>query len=129
MKAPLILLAVVAALPLWANEAATVGSPDGRLVVTLDVQDGQPFYCVAYDGLTAVGPSLLGLKTNEQDLTRDFSIKAVETSRIDEQYSLDRSKKSQVHYVANRLLATLATSRDQQLLVAFRVSDNDVAFR
>ena len=129
MKAPLILLAVVAALPLWANEAATVGSPDGRLVVTLDVQDGQPFYCVVYDGLTAVGPSLLGLKTNEQDLTRDFSIKAVETSRIDEQYSLDRSKKSQVHYVANRLLATLATSRDQQLQVEFRVSDNDVAFR
>ena len=129
MKAPLILLAVVAALPLWANEAATVGSPDGRLVVTLDVQDGQPFYCVVYDGLTAVGPSLLGLKTNEQDLTRDFSIKAVETSRIDEQYSLNRSKKSQVHYVANRLLATLATSRDQQLQVEFRVSDNDVAFR
>ena len=129
MKAPLILLAVVAALPLWANDAATVGSPDGRLVVTLDVQDGQPVYCVAYDGLTAVGPSLLGLKTNVQDLTRDFSIKAVETSRIDEQYSLDRSKKSQVHYVANRLLATLATSRDQQLQVEFRVSDNDVAFR
>jgi hypothetical protein len=129
MKAPLILLAVVAVLPLWANDAATVGSPDGRLVVTLDVQDGQPFYCVAYDGLIAVGPSLLGLKTNEQDLTRDFSIKAVETSRIDEQYSLDRSKLSQVHYVANRLLATLATSRDQQLQVEFRVSDNDVAFR
>jgi hypothetical protein len=129
MKTQILLLAAFITLPLLANDNATVSSPDGKLEVKLNVSNGQPFYCVTYDGLKAINNSLLGLTTNEQDFTRDLSIKNAETSKIDEHYKMDRSKKSDIHYVANRLLATLATSKGQELQVEFRVSNNDIAFR
>ena len=129
MKTQIILLAALASLPLFANDNAMVNSPDGKLEVSLGIRHGRPYYSVTYDGLKAINNSLLGLTTNELDLTRDLSIKATETSNIDERYKLDRSKTSEVHYVANRLLATLATPQGQELQVEFRVSNNDVAFR
>ena len=129
MKTQIILLAALASLPLFANDNAMVNSPDGKLEVSLGIRHGRPYYSVTYDGLKAINNSLLGLTTNEQDLTRDLSIKTTETSNIDERYKLDRSKTSEVHYVANRLLATLATPQGQELQVEFRVSNNDVAFR
>jgi len=129
MKTQIILLAALASLPLFANDNAIVNSPDGKLEVSLGIRHGRPYYSVTYDGLKAINNSLLGLTTNEQDLTRDLSIKTTETTNIDERYTLDRSKTSEVHYVANRLLATLATPQGQELQVEFRVSNNDVAFR
>ena len=129
MKTQIILLTALASLPLFANDNAMVNSPDGKLEVSLGIRHGRPYYSVTYDGLKAINNSLLGLTTNELDLTRDLSIKATETSNIDERYKLDRSKTSDVHYVANRLLATLATPQGQELQVEFRVSNNDVAFR
>ena len=129
MKTPFLLLAAFATLPLMAVDNATVSSPNGKLEVNLSVKNGHPYYSVTYDGLKAINNSLLGLTTNEQNLTRDLSIKDTETSKIDESYKLNRSKQSEVHYVANRMLATLTTSQGKELQVEFRVSDNDIAFR
>ena len=94
MKTQIILLAALANLPLFANDNAMVNSPDGKLEVSLGIRHGRPYYSVTYDGLKAINNSLLGLTTNEQDLTRDLSIKTTETSNIDERYKLDRSKTS-----------------------------------
>ncbi len=129
MKTPLLLLAAFTALPLLAIDNASVCSPDGKLEVTLGARNGHVFYSVTYDGLKAINNSLLGLTTNEQDLTQGLSIKDTESSQIDEKYKLERSKKTDVHYVANRLLATLTNPQGQELQVEFRVSDNDIAFR
>ena len=129
MKTQILLLAAFTALPLLANDNASVCSPDGKLEVRLNVQNGLPYYSVTFDGLKAINNSPLGLTTNEQDFTRDLSIKNAENSTIDERYTLNRSKKSDIHYVANRLLATLATSKGWELQVEFRVSNNDIAFR
>ena len=129
MKTPLLLLAVLTALPLQAADQATVSSPDGKLFVTLGVNHGRPCYSVTYDGQQAIRNSLLGLTTNEQDLTRDLSITDTETSTIDERYQLDRSKQTDVHYQANRLLTTYSNAQGQQLQVELRVSNNDVALR
>ena len=38
-----------------------VTSPDGRLVVTINDNGGQPTYCVNYDGQPMLMPSELGL--------------------------------------------------------------------
>lgn len=130
MKTPLFLIAALAASPLLAEGTATVASPDGRLVVNIQSRHGHASYDVTYDGIQVISPSLLGLTTNEQDLTRGLELTSEATSQIDEHYSLERSKVSQVHYVANRLLCDFAAGgKAAQLQVEIRVSDNDIALR
>lgn len=129
MKTPFLIIAALSASPLFADEIATVSSPDGRLSVELNCHRGRTSYSVTYDGLQALVPSQLGLTTNEQDFTRGLELTATETSQIDESYVLDRSKQSSVHYVANRLLCTLTNAKGQKIDVEWRVSNNDIAFR
>ena len=130
MKNHFLLLATLSAAPLLAANDATVSSPDGKLSVKVQCIHGQPAYSVTYDGIEAICPSLLGLTTNEQDLTRGLQLKDATTSQIDQHYTLERSKTSQVHYEANCLLCTFADATDaRQLQVELRVSNNDVALR
>ena len=132
MKTLPLLLAALAATSLLAQTPtdATVTSPDGRLVVKVLDLHGTPAYNVTYDGIEAIQNSVLGLTTNEQDLTHGLSLSKTVTSQIDEQYTLDRSKASQVHYVANRLLCDFADlTGKKQLQIELRVSNNDVALR
>ena len=108
----------------------SVSSPDGKLVVTLfDRPDGLVSYSVKYDGVTALQPSALGLITNENNLSKGLKIAETKTDHISQDYTLTRSKKSQVHYDANTLLATLQNAAGEQLQVEWRVSDNDIAMR
>ena len=132
MKTLPFLLAVLTASPLLAqtSQQASIASPDGRLVVNVQTMHGTPTYNVTYDGIQAIKTSALGLTTNEQDLTHGLTLVGSTTSQIDEQYTLERSKVSQVHYVANRLLCDFADPRGKnQLQLELRVSDNDVALR
>ncbi len=108
----------------------SVSSPDGKLTVTLfDRPDGLVSYAVKYDGVTALRPSALGLVTNESDLSKGLRIKESKQDKISEDYTLSRSKKSQVHYEANTLVCTLENKNGEQLQVEWRVSDNDIAMR
>lgn len=108
----------------------SVSSPDGKLVVTLfDRPDGLVSYSVKYDGVTALQPSALGLITNENNLSKGLKIAETKTDHISQDYTLTRSKKSQAHYDANTLLATLQNAAGEQLQVEWRVSDNDIAMR
>lgn len=132
MKTPLLLLAALTAAPLLAEveQTATVASPDGRLVVTIQNLHGQPTYNVTYDGIEAIKTSSLGLTTNEQDLTHRLALSNTTSSKIDEQYDLERSKVSHVHYVANRLVCDFADAwGHNQLQLELRVSNNDIAMR
>ena len=129
MKKFILLFSALTAITVQAADEATVSSPDGKLCVTLSCQHGHPAYSVTYDGQQAIRRSPLGLTTNEQDFTRQLTLEDTETSQIDEQYSLERSKQSEVHYVANRLVGTLKNVLGQKLQVELRVSNNDVALR
>ena len=130
MKTLASLIVALTAAPLMALTDASVTSPDGKLTVSIQCRHGQPVYAVTYDGIQAIHPSLLGLVTNEQDLTTGLQLQDALTSEIDEQYSLERSKVSEVHYTANRLLCTFSDqTQKRQLQVEFRVSNNDVAMR
>lgn len=108
----------------------TVSSPDGRLVVTVDINGaGSPTYVVTYDGNTMLEPSPLGLVTDLADYTKGLSIKDVKESKIDKVYHQDRIKSSNNRYVANEARYTMADAKGRQFDVVFRVSDNDVALR
>ena len=106
-----------------------VTSPDGRLVVTINDNGGQPTYCVNYDGQPMLMPSALGLKTDWADFTQGLTLRGQKESRIDRTYQMTRTKASQSHYVAQQADLTFVNQQGVPLLVTFCVSDNDVAFR
>ncbi len=110
-------------------EDLKVTSPDGRLIVTLNDNNGMPTYAVTYDGMEAVKPSRLGLITNVGDFSRGLSFKTSTTRQVSDSYSIRNIKARNVEYRANELNATYADKQNREMTVTFRVSDNNIAFR
>ncbi len=123
------LIAACAIFSLAALAAETVSSPDGKTKVTVDINNGSPVYSVAYDGVTVIMPSPLGLKTNVGDFTGGLVIKKAATGKVTDDYELYNIKRQKNHYEANSLTVTLAKDNADVLDVIFQVSDNNVAFR
>lgn len=111
-------------------EDRVVTSPDGRLSVSVECVDGRAMYSVSYDGQTVLAPSLLGLKTNEGDFTKDLRfVGDVKTESVTYDYDLSRSKVSHVHRDANVMTVSFETTSKILMSVCFSVSNNDIAFR
>ena len=123
----LVIFGWVAALVSGGQELKVTG-PDGRLQVMLSVANGSPVYKVTYNGTVFLEPSPLGLQTTIGDFTHDLELSAHRITKITEDYTLNRSKRSQVHYTANELVATFVNAKKQLVDVIFRVSDHDIAF-
>lgn len=116
-------------LPVASANEVTVTSPDGRLAVTLTDAESQATYAVAYDGITVITPSPLGIDTDLHALNGDLTLSSVDSSFVSDDYTLNRCKTSAVHYRANRLVATYTNSHKASFAVEFQVSDNNIAFR
>lgn len=106
-----------------------VVSPNKLLQVSVAVTDGKPTYSVVYKDKTMLENSLLGLKTNEGDFSTGIKFLSQEVSAIDKKYEQAKIKKSQVHYVANKLICTFENEKKHKIKLVFQVSDNDIAFR
>ena len=106
-----------------------VTSPDGRLVVTLNDNGGIPVYSATYDGNEAIKPSRLGLITNVGDFSSGLTFKKSSECKVNDSYSIRNIKARNVEYRANELNATYADSKDREITLTFRVSDNNIAFR
>ena len=107
-----------------------VKSPNGKLVVTVNDNNGKPSYSVSLDGKTFILPSALGLNTNIGDFTQGMTLtEASEIVTINDTYTLDRIKKSHVDYCANKLALTFSKGNKKIYDVIFQVGDNDIAFR
>lgn len=110
-------------------ETKTVSSPDGKLVVTIDSENGKAFYSVKYNNKQMIERSQLGVVANIADFTNGLTLLKTDEKRIDETYSLRTAKTSKVHYQANQLNLTYDTKQKHQMVVTFNVANNDVAFR
>lgn len=110
-------------------ETKTVSSPDGKLVVTIDSENGKAFYSVKYNNKQMIERSQLGVDANIADFTNGLTLVKTDEKRIDETYSLRTAKTSKVHYQANQLNLTYDTKQKHQMVVTFNVANNDVAFR
>lgn len=110
-------------------ETKTVNSPDGKLVVTIDSENGKAFYSVKYNNKQMIERSQLGVDANIADFTNGLTLVKTDEKRIDETYSLRTAKTSKVHYQANQLNLTYDTKQKHQMVVTFNVANNDVAFR
>ena len=106
-----------------------VKSPDGKLVVTVDDEQGLLTYRVSYMGQTMLKPSALGLKTDIGDFTRGLTFKEMKESKIDKTYTMTRTKASSAHYVARQADLTYTNSEGLPMTVTFCVSNNDIAYQ
>ena len=104
-------------------------SPNGKVILTLSMDQGQPSYQVAYDGQTVIVPSGLGLVTNIGDYSQGLVQKAVETKAVKETYSLRNIKQSHVDYEATEAIASYEQDGQTVMDIIFRVSNRDVAYR
>lgn len=116
--------------PMWLfAEQSKVKSPDGRLVVNVEDQEGRLFYDVFYDGRQMMLPSALGAVANVGNFAQDLHYKDVKRQKIESDYTMRTTKTSLVHYRANEMAVTYVNAQKLPLVVRFRVSDNDIAFR
>ncbi|MDE5982256.1 MAG: glycoside hydrolase family 97 N-terminal domain-containing protein, partial [Duncaniella sp.] len=98
MRRALSFLSLAAVAALCGAEPLTVAGPDGRLVVTFDLDGGKPYYSVAYDGKTMLDPSPLGFDSNIGDFTSGLTVAKTGEDKISSAYTLNRSKVSNVEY-------------------------------
>lgn len=106
-----------------------VSSPDGKLVVDIDCTDGSVNYAVKYNNKQMVESSRLGLKADIGDFANGLKLAGSNTRSINENYTMRGTKASAVHYVANELNIDLENQKKQKMIITFRISNNDVAFR
>lgn len=112
------------------NAQSVVESPDGKLKVTVSINNGKPFYSITYNGKEFLKNSPLGLKTNVGDFTSGLALEAnVNQNKIDEIYELANIKQSKVHYEANETVFSFAKEGKNAIDVIFRVSNNNAAFK
>ena len=108
---------------------ASIASPNGNLVVTINDDGGRPTYTVALDGQQMLQPSALGFKADFGDFTQGLRITNTKASQTDKCYEMRQVKHSHMHYVATLLTVDFENQKQQKMSMEFSVSDNDVAFR
>lgn len=109
--------------------AVMTQSPDGRLVVATYVDGGRPTYAVTYDGRTVIEPSRLGIVADFGDLTTGMTMDSIAEMRWEDAYTLDKIKKSDVSFEANRTLVWFSDKQGLRLCVEMAVEDNSIGIR
>ncbi len=107
----------------------TIVSPDKQLKVTVSVAEGKPVYSVSYKGKTMLQNSPLGLTTNEGDFSTGMKFNSKAESNVDKNYTQDKIKRSQIHYVASKAVLSFENAKKHKMDIEFQVSNNDIAFR
>ena len=109
--------------------AVMTQSPDGRLVVATYVDGGRPTYAVTYDGRTVIEPSRLGIVADFGDLTTGMTMDSIAEMRWEDAYTLDKIKKSDVSFEANRTLVWFSDKQGLRLCAEVAVEDNSIGIR
>lgn len=113
-----------------AMHAAEIKSPDGKLVVTTDLDAaGTPVYSVAYDGKTILESSPLGFESNAGNFDKGLKLVKETPSELHKQFKQDKIKKSEISFDANCLTATYSNPKGGKMSIEWVVGNNDIAFR
>lgn len=126
-----IVLAMASLLTLGVNaETRKVYSPDGRMQVSIIAENGTLNYEVSYDGKTILQPSSLGLKTDMGDYSQNLTATKWTESKVDETYTMSRTKASKVNYQANVMAVEMKSEKcPYTMTVVMQVSNNDIAYK
>lgn len=123
---------VAAAGPTVAATVASVESPDHRLRVELDVDDGRIGYRVFKDGTPLIGTSRLGfLFQNAEQIQRNLAFTSQATRTVDETWNQPWGERrvTRSHYNELRTRFTETINAKRAIDVTFRVFDDGLGFR
>ena len=112
----------------WATEKSFT-SPDGKLTVVVEDQNGIATYRVNLGTTEFIGSSPLGVNTNMGNYTNDLTLAGCEVTTVKESYDLRNIKQSHVDYEATEAVCSFEQKGKKVLDVIFRVSNRDVAYR
>ena len=127
-----IILGVLALASVWSSAWATeksFTSPDGKLTVVVEDQNGIATYRVNLGATEFIGSSPLGLNTNMGNYTTDLTLAGCEVKTVKESYDLRNIKQSHVDYEATEAVCSFEQKGKKVMDVIFRVSNRDVAYR
>jgi alpha-glucosidase len=115
-----------------AVEVASVKSPDQKLTVRLEIDDGRLAYRVTRDQQAIIGASRLGFVfQNAESLQRNLEFVRAETSDTDDNWELPWGESQQVrnHYQELRAYFQERTRGKRLVNIVFRVYDDGFGFR
>lgn len=106
-------------------------SPDGNLVLELQLEKGIPTYQLSYKGKTIIEPSRLGLEMEEASLSGEFTQTDVKNSSLDETWSPVWGEYAHIRNHYNEMAVTLVQKQPKirTLLLRFRLFDDGLGFR
>ena len=120
--------------------AQTVMSPDGKVVVKFDLDNGKPMYNMTFKGKTVVKDSRLGLELakskhaskgfEETDLMEGFVKTDAQIHRFDETWKPVWGETATIRNHYNELVVTLRQPGEQRdMIIRFRVYDDGMGLR
>ena len=127
-----IILGVLALASVWSSAWATeksFSSPDGKITVVVEDQNGIATYRVNLGATEFIGSSPLGVNTNMGNYTADLTLAGCEVNTVKKSYDLRNIKQSHVDYEATEAVCSFEQKGKKVMDVIFRVSNRDVAFR
>lgn len=120
--------------------AQTVMSPDGKVVVKFDLDNGKPMYNMTFKGKTVLKDSRLGLELaknkhaskgfEETDLMEGFVKADAQIHRFDETWKPVWGETATIRNHYNELVVTLRQPEEQRdMVIRFRVYDDGMGLR
>jgi hypothetical protein len=119
---PAILLALAASLP----AATTLSSPDGKVLVTIDIVNS--CYQVGYDGKTVVGKSPLGLVRQDASFAKLTSRRAG-SATVNDSFEMPHGKRKVCSDNYMQAVIHCVNAKNMKLDLIFRAYNDGVAFR
>ena len=114
-------------------ESLTLGSPDGKITVTVADDGGRATYAVSYNGQQVIAPSLLGMLFAEHHgFERGMVIAASTRASADSTWEQPWGERRLVRDQHNELAVTFRTETDgpaRNITVRFRAFDTGIGFR
>lgn len=112
----------------FANEFIVM-SPDRNLQVSVFLKEGTLNYNVNYNGKVILEDSPLGMITNVSDFSKDLLFVERKEQIVNKTYNESKIKQSHIEYLANEVVGTYQTPQGEKIMVTFRVSNSDIAFK
>ena len=111
------------------SAAERLTSPNGDIVVVVDVQNGKPTYEVQLGGVQFLKPSPLGLVTTLGDFTEGMSLAGCDSKIQHDEYWLKTTKQSHISYDATEAVCRFEKDGKRVLDIQFHITERDVAYR
>ena len=114
-----------------AQAAEIVRSPDGKVVVSIELQEGRPWWSVTFDGQTFLRNGLLGVETGPTTFSKTYTLLGADSATSDTTWNAVWGNLSQIRDHYNELTVKLREVKTpgRVLHLVLRAYDEGVALR